>query len=86
MMNRPARLFVGREASRPPPDWSCVPEVMLAYKRVIDEGYATTMADGLAIESRASREHARSLTPEALAARRAGVEQRGREQVGGSEQ
>jgi enoyl-CoA hydratase len=65
---------------------SCVPEVMLAYKRVIDEGYSTTMAEGLAIESRASREHARSLTPGAVAARRASVQQRGREQMGGSYQ
>jgi hypothetical protein len=41
------------------------------------------MAEGLAIESRASREHARLLTPGAVAARRAGVQQRGREQMGG---
>ena len=61
---------------------SCVPEVMLAYKRVIDEGYATTMAEGLKVESRAARESARALTPEALAARRAGVQQRGRQQAG----
>lgn len=60
---------------------SCVPEVMLAYKRVIDEGYATTMAEGLKVESRAARDQARALTPEALAARRAGVQQRGRQQT-----
>lgn len=48
---------------------------------MIDEGYATTMAEGLKVESRAARESARSLTPDALAARRAGVQARGREQV-----
>ena len=53
---------------------------MRAYKRVIDDGYAQTFADGLRIESEVSRAHARSLTPEAIAARRGGVQQRGREQ------
>ena len=60
---------------------SCVPEVMRRYKKVIDAGYADTFARGLVIESEASREHARSVTPETLAARRAGVQQRGREQT-----
>jgi enoyl-CoA hydratase len=59
---------------------SCVPDVMRAYKRVIDEGYAETFARGLAIENEASRAHAKSLTPEVLAARRAGVQSRGRDQ------
>jgi enoyl-CoA hydratase len=59
---------------------SCVPDVMLAYKRVIDAGYAATLNEGLRIEADASRDHARQLTPEALAARRAGVQQRGRQQ------
>jgi enoyl-CoA hydratase len=62
---------------------SCVPEVMRRYKRVIDDGYAETFARGLALESEASRAHARSVTPELLAARRAGVQQRGREQSRG---
>ena len=62
---------------------SCVPDVMRRYKQVIDAGYAETFARGLAIESEASRAHARSLTPETLAARRAGVQQRGREQSRG---
>ena len=59
---------------------SCVPDVMRAYKRVIDTGYAETFARGLAIESETSRAHARGLTPEVLAARRAGVQSRGRDQ------
>ncbi len=41
---------------------SCEPEVLRGYKRVIDEGFAATFADGLRIETKANREHARSLT------------------------
>jgi enoyl-CoA hydratase len=59
---------------------SCDPTLMRAYKRVIDDGYAATFADGLRLENDASRAHARSLTPETIAARRAGVQARGREQ------
>jgi enoyl-CoA hydratase len=62
---------------------SCVPEVIRAYKRVIDDGYAETFARGLALESEASRSHARGVTSEQLAARRASVQQRGREQSRG---
>ena len=60
---------------------SCVPEVMRGYKRVIDDGYALSLTDGLKVESNAAAAHARQLTPEELAARRAGVQQRGREQA-----
>jgi len=62
---------------------SCVPDVLRRYKQVIDAGYADTFARGLAIEADASRAYAGSLTPELLAARRAGVQQRGREQSRG---
>ena len=61
---------------------SCVPDVMRAYKRVIDDGYAQSFAEGLRLEAQASRAHARSVTPESIAARRAGVQARGREQKG----
>lgn len=61
---------------------SCDPVVMRGYKRVIDEGYAATFADGLALEGKASRAHARTLTADAIASRRAGVQARGREQQG----
>ena len=50
---------------------------------MIDAGYAETFAAGLALESEASRAHARSLTADALAARRAGVQARGRDQSKG---
>jgi enoyl-CoA hydratase len=60
---------------------SCDPEVLRAYKRVIDEGYAATFADGLRLEKARSRAHAASVTPEKIAARRAQVQARGRAQV-----
>jgi enoyl-CoA hydratase len=60
---------------------SCVPDVMRSYKKVIDDGYAETFARGLVLEAETSRAHARGLTPETLAARRAGVQQRGRAQT-----
>jgi enoyl-CoA hydratase len=59
---------------------SCVPEVMRAYKRIIDDGFAATFADGLRIETTANREHARGLTPALIAERRRGVQDRGRTQ------
>ncbi|MEO8601489.1 MAG: enoyl-CoA hydratase [bacterium] len=62
---------------------SCEPAVMRAYKRVIEAGYAATFADGLVIENEASRAQARGVTPQALAARRAAVQARGRTQSGG---
>lgn len=59
---------------------SCPQDLVRAYKRVIDEGFAVAFGEGLQIEARANREHARSLTPETIAARRAGVQARGRDQ------
>ena len=61
---------------------SCVPDVMRAYKHLIDEGYAGTLAEGLAVESRTANEQVRQVTPEEIAARRAGIQARGRRQVG----
>src|SRR5262245_7332756 len=59
---------------------SCPQDVVRAYKRVIDDGFATTFADGMRVEARANRAHAGTLTPDAIAARRAGVQARGRDQ------
>ncbi|HEY2387578.1 MAG TPA: enoyl-CoA hydratase [Candidatus Binatia bacterium] len=59
---------------------SCVPEVMLAYKKLIDDGFAATLGEGLKLESARSHEHARAVTPETIATRRAEVQARGRDQ------
>jgi len=57
---------------------SCVPEVMRAYKKLIDDGFAATFGEGLTLESARSREHARAVTAETIATRRAQVQSRGR--------
>jgi enoyl-CoA hydratase len=59
---------------------SCDRATLLAVKRVYDEGYATTLGEGLRLEARTSVQHARSVRPEHVAARRGGVLERGRSQ------
>ena len=61
---------------------SCGADMLRQYKRVIDAGYATTLADGLRVEAVASRAHVQSVTPEDIAARRRNVQERGRSQTG----
>jgi enoyl-CoA hydratase len=60
---------------------SCVPEMVRSLKRVIDSGYAASLKDGLQIEHDAWAEQVRTVTPEAIAARRANIQQRGRTQT-----
>jgi len=59
---------------------SCDPVVLRAYKRIIDDGYATTFGEGLRLERERNAEHSRSVTPEQIAERRASVQARGRSQ------
>ena len=65
---------------------SCDPVVLRSYKRVIDDGFAATFADGMRIEAEASRKHASAVTPDAIAERRASVQERGRAQSRGGSQ
>ena len=60
---------------------SCDRETVRRIKRVYDEGYATTLGEGLRFELHASREHAAAVRPEQIAARRRAIQQRGREQA-----
>jgi enoyl-CoA hydratase len=60
---------------------SCDPEVLRAYKRVIDDGFAMPFGEGMRLEKQRSRAHAAHVTPEKIAARRAQVTARGRSQV-----
>lgn len=62
---------------------SCDPASLRGYKQLIDAGFATTFEEGLRLEARASRDHARAITPEILATRRGAVQERGRRQTGG---
>ena len=59
----------------------CVPEALVGYKRLIDEGYRGTFGDGMTLEAKRSGEHMRAVGPGALAARRQAVQARGREQT-----
>ena len=61
---------------------SCDRRSILGIKRVYDEGYATSLAEGLRLEGRASVEHSRSVRPADIAERRARIQQRGRTQSG----
>lgn len=61
---------------------SCDPPSLRRYKEMIDRGYAGTLADGLELEQRLSREHLEGVTPDAVAARRREVQGRGRRQQG----
>lgn len=56
------------------------PAFLADYKKLIDEGYAATFGDGLAMENRLSSAANAQVTPEAVEARRAAVQQRGRSQ------
>jgi enoyl-CoA hydratase len=58
----------------------CDPRTLRRYKRMIDEGYALPFGEGMALEDRASREHMRGVTPDAVAARREAIQSRGRAQ------
>ena len=59
----------------------CVPEALVGYKRLIDEGYRGTFGDGMTLEAKRSGEHMRAVGPSALAERRQAVQARGREQT-----
>lgn len=53
-------------------------------KRIMDAGWHSTLADGLQVEFEASRLHSQTeVTPEKVAARRAGIQSRGRDQSKG---
>ncbi len=55
-------------------------DMLVTYKAMIDDGYALTMGEGLELEHQRSVVHNREVTPEMVAARRAAVQARGRNQ------
>ena len=59
---------------------SCDPKTLRTYKHVVDAGYASTFGDGLRLESKTSKEHLKGVTAAAVEARRAGIQERGRQQ------
>lgn len=61
---------------------SVIPEMLVAYKRLIDDGFATTFDEGLAIEAERSRAANRDVTAAGIEQRRLAVLARGRDQRG----
>lgn len=59
---------------------SCDAVMLQKYKKMIDDGFAMTFAEGMAEEIRRSAEHARSVTAESVEAARKAVTERGRGQ------
>ncbi|MBU1377986.1 MAG: enoyl-CoA hydratase [Alphaproteobacteria bacterium] len=55
-------------------------DMLVTYKAMIDDGYAMAMGEGLELEHSRSVVHNREVTPEMVAARRAAVQARGRNQ------
>lgn len=60
---------------------SCDPDLMRSYKRVIDEGFAATFAEGRRIETQANRARG-AIDADEIAERRRKVQERGRAQSG----
>lgn len=62
-------------------DMATIPvETLSLYKRIIDEGFALPYGEALAHEHKASSTHNRTVTPEAVEARRAAIQARARTQ------
>jgi enoyl-CoA hydratase len=59
---------------------SCVPHVMTGYKKLIDEGMAMPLPEALVYERQAGIESSKQVQSSEIAARRDGVQSRGREQ------
>ena len=69
------------EARRLAADMASIDPAFLAqYKALIDEGYAASFGEGLAMEHRLSSAANSAVSPEEVEARRAAVQQRGRTQ------
>lgn len=55
------------------------PAFLASYKRLIDDGFGVGFTQGMALEAERSRAANGAVSPEDVAARRAGVQQRGRQ-------
>lgn len=59
---------------------SCVPETLAAYKKLMDDGYADTFANGLELENQTGRAANRQVSGNAIEERREAIRQRGQQQ------
>jgi enoyl-CoA hydratase len=62
---------------------STLPHMLVSMKRVIDEGYATSFAEGLALEKQRARATNTAVDPAEIERRREAVRARGQEKSGG---
>ena len=60
---------------------SCPQDMIIKYKKLIDDGFHMTLGDGLELERKTNYEHFQTVQAETIAERRAGVIERGREQT-----
>lgn len=60
------------------------PATLLAYKRLIEEGFARTLSEGLALEQRVSSSFNARVTPGEIEGRREAVRARGQRQAAGA--
>ena len=61
---------------------SVVPECLPAYKKLIDDGFAEDFGTALKTERRTSSAANKAVTPDAVAERRKGIQERGKQQAG----
>ena len=61
---------------------SVVPECLPAYKKLIDDGFAEDFGTALKTERRTSGAANKAVTPDAVAERRKGIQERGKQQAG----
>ncbi len=59
------------------------PAFLASYKRLIDDGFAMSFGEGLALEAARSSAANSAVAPEEVEARRAAVQERGRQKAGG---
>jgi enoyl-CoA hydratase len=60
---------------------SVIPEMLVNYKSVIDDGFAQSFGDGMETEQRRARASNSAVSPEDVEARRAAIQARGKAQV-----
>lgn len=61
---------------------SVVPECLPAYKKLIDDGFAEAFGDALKTERKVSSAANKSVSSDSIAERRAGIQNRGKQQTG----
>lgn len=61
---------------------AAMPEVLVAYKALVDDGFSMSLADGLQLEQQRSHAWNRAVNSKEIELRRAAVQQRGKAQAG----